>query len=203
VNAEQWDDRYRATELIWGTKPNRWVERELADLPPGSAVDLACGEGRNALWLAARGWQVSGVEFSAVALDKARALESRQDPAAPRVTWVLGDARTYRPVEPVDLVLICYLHLAPDQWQAALTGAAQALAADGTLLVIGHDRTNIADGTGGPQDPTVLCTAAEVASDAARAGLVVDRAEVARRPVDGADRPALDTLVRAHRVRGS
>jgi SAM-dependent methyltransferase len=74
VNAEQWDDRYRATELIWGTKPNRWVERELADLPPGSAVDLACGEGRNALWLAARGWQVSGVEFSAVALDKARAL---------------------------------------------------------------------------------------------------------------------------------
>jgi SAM-dependent methyltransferase len=199
MRAEQWDERYRSAELVWGTHPNRWVARELADLPPGRALDLACGEGRNALWLAARGWRVSAVEFSAVALEKARTLESRQEPAAPRVTWVHGDATTYRPDEPVDLTLLCYLHLAPAEWRATLTGAAGALARGGTLLVIGHDSTNIADGVGGPQDATVLFTAADVVADLSGAGLVIDRAEAVHRPVEGTDRPAIDALVRAHR----
>ncbi|PZS15655.1 MAG: class I SAM-dependent methyltransferase [Pseudonocardiales bacterium] len=205
MRAEEWDERYRAAELVWGARPNRWVERELADLPPGRALDLACGEGRNALWLAARGWQVSALDFSAVALDKGRTLESSQDPAAPRVAWVHGDATSYRAGQPFDLVLLCYLHLAPTDWAAALSCAVRALAPGGTLLVIGHDSTNIADGVGGPQDPAVLFTAAEVAADLAGAGagagaaLVVDRAEAVHRHVDGADRPAIDALLRAHR----
>lgn len=200
MRAEQWDERYRAADLVWGTQPNRWVERELADLPPGRAVDLACGEGRNALWLARRGWQVSAVEFSGVALEKGRALESRQDPSGPRVTWVHADATTYQPDEPVDLALLCYLHLVPEHWKAALACAVDALAPGGTLLVVGHDTTNITDGVGGPQDPTVLFTAAEVAADLSAASLVIDHAEAVHRPVDGADRPAIDALVRAHRA---
>jgi SAM-dependent methyltransferase len=197
MTAQQWDERYRATELVWGAGPNRWVEGELASLSPGRALDLACGEGRNALWLAGRGWHVTAVEFSAVALDKARTLESRQDPAAPQVTWVHADATTFRPDQPVDLALLCYLHLQPAEWAAALSGAAAALASGGTLLVIAHDRTNIADGVGGPQDPSVLVTAAEVAAELAAAGLLIERAEAVHRPVPGADRPAIDTLVRA------
>src|SRR5207244_12631949 len=86
MDATAWDERYRSAELVWGVRPNRWVERELADLPPGRALDLACGEGRNALWLAARGWQVTAVDFSAVALDKARALESQQ--SSPPAAWM-------------------------------------------------------------------------------------------------------------------
>jgi SAM-dependent methyltransferase len=199
MTAAEWDERYRASELVWGAGPNRWVEQEVADLPPGRALDLACGEGRNALWLAVQGWQVSAVEFSAVALDKARALESRQDPAAPRVTWVHADATTYRPDHAVELALLCYLHLQPDGWATALGNAAAALAPGGTLLVIAHDRSNIAGGVGGPQDPTVLVTAAEVAADLTRAGLHIERAEAVHRPVAGAERPAIDTLVRARR----
>lgn len=199
MRAEQWDERYRSAELVWGTRPNRWVERELADLPPGRAVDLACGEGRNALWLATRGWQVTAVDFSAVALDKGRTLESRQVPSTPRVTWVHGDATAYRPAEPADLALLCYLHLAPADWKATLTGAVDALGPGGTLLVVGHDSTNIVEGVGGPQDPTVLFTAADVVADLAGADLVIDRAEAVHRPVEGADRPAIDALVRAHR----
>lgn len=200
MKAEQWDARYRAAELVWGAHPNRWVESELADLAPGRALDLACGEGRNALWLAAHGWQVNAVDFSAVALDKARALESRQAPAVPRVTWVHADATDYQPDEPVDLTLLCYLHLAPPQRRAALTGAAHALARGGTLLVVGHDSTNIAEGVGGPQDASVLFTAEEVAAELAGLGLAIDHAEAALRPIAGADRPAIDALVRAHRA---
>ncbi|MFN2518342.1 MAG: class I SAM-dependent methyltransferase [Jatrophihabitantaceae bacterium] len=199
MKAEEWDERYRSAELVWGTRPNRWVEGELANLPPGRALDLACGEGRNALWLAARGWQVSALDFSAVALDKGRTLESNQEPKAPRVTWIHGDATDYRSSQAFDLVLLCYLHLPPTAWTAALSCAARALAPAGTLLVVGHDSTNIAAGVGGPQDPTVLFTAAEVAADLAGAGLVVDRAEAVHRRVDGADRPAIDAVVRAHR----
>jgi SAM-dependent methyltransferase len=197
MKAEQWDERYRSTDLVWGTPPNRWVERELADLAPGRALDLACGEGRNALWLAARGWHVSAVDFSAVALDKGRALESRQAPPT-RVDWVHADATTYRPAEHVDLALLCYLQLPRAEWRAALIRAADALGSGGTLLVIGHDSTNIADGVGGPQDPAVLFTAADVVADLAGTDLVIERAEAVHRPVDGADRPAVDALVRAH-----
>jgi SAM-dependent methyltransferase len=198
MKAEQWDERYRSTDLVWGTPPNRWVERELADLAPGRALDLACGEGRNALWLAVRGWQVSAIDFSAVALDKGRALESRQAPPT-RVDWVHADATTYRSAEHVDLALLCYLQLPRAEWRAALIRAADALGSGGTLLVIGHDSTNIADGVGGPQDPAVLFTAADVVADLAGTDLVIERAEAVHRPVDGADRPAVDALVRAHR----
>jgi SAM-dependent methyltransferase len=198
MKAAQWDERYRSTDLVWGKPPNRWVERELAELPPGRALDLACGEGRNALWLAARGWQVSALDFSAVALDKGRSLESGQ-PAPTRVDWVHADATTYRPAQQVDLALLCYLQLPRTEWRAALSRAADALGPGGTLLVIGHDATNIAAGVGGPQDPSVLFTAADVVVDLAGTDLVIDRAETVHRPVDGADHPAVDALVRAHR----
>ena len=74
MDAAAWDDRYRGSELVWSAEPNRWVRQELTGLPPGRALDLACGEGRNALWLARNGWYVVGVDFSAVALAKAARL---------------------------------------------------------------------------------------------------------------------------------
>jgi hypothetical protein len=56
--SEYWDERYASMPSVWGAEPNRWVAEQLADLAPTSAVDLACGEGRNAVWLAGRGWRV-------------------------------------------------------------------------------------------------------------------------------------------------
>ncbi len=198
MDATAWDDRYRATELVWGARPNRWVEQELADLPPGRAVDLACGEGRNALWLAARGWRVTAVDFSAVALDKGRTLETQQPAGAPPVEWVCADATAFRPEPAYDLALLCYLQLSAHQRTATVRNAAAALRPGGVLLVIAHDSANLTEGTGGPQDPEVLYTAGDVVADLDGA-LVVDTAEAVLRPVDGAVRPAIDALVRAHR----
>ncbi len=204
-DADYWDERYRSRETVWGGAPNRFVERELADLSAGRALDLACGEGRNAIWLAGLGWDVIAVDFSAVAVEKGRAGE-RSELGTSRIDWRVADALTFVADEPVDLVLLCYLQVPPPQRRAAVSRAAAALREGGTVLVIAHDSRNITDGTGGPQDPTVLYTAADVAGDLAGrdlagSGLVVDRAGEELRPVAGADRPAIDCLLRAHRPR--
>ena len=198
MDAADWDERYRGSDLVWGLAPNRWVERETAPLPPGRALDLACGEGRNAVWLAARGWSVTAVDFSAVGLAKGRALEERELGTA-TIDWVVGDATSYAPARPMDLALLCYLQLVPEQRRAAVRQAARTLAPGGTLLVIGHDSRNLPDGTGGPQDPAVLFTGADVAGDLEGLGLTVESAGEVLRPVAGADRPAIDALLRAVR----
>lgn len=192
MDADAWDERYRASELVWGTPPNRWVHSRLAAVAPGRAVDLACGEGRNAIWLAQRGWQVIGADFSPVAIEKARRLD-----ADGAVDWQVADATTFVPAQPVDLALLCYLQLAAVERKLAVRAAAAALAAGGTLLVIAHDSRNLHDGTGGPQDSAVLYTAADVVGDLDGMGLHVIEAGEALRPVDGADRPAIDCLVLA------
>src|SRR6476646_8725770 len=74
---EDWNARYAQKELVWSAEPNRLFAAEVGGLPPGRALDLACGEGRNAVWLAGRGWRVTGVDFSGVALAKARRLADR------------------------------------------------------------------------------------------------------------------------------
>ncbi len=197
----QWDDRYRASGLVWGAGANRWVEQETADLAPGRALDLACGEGRNALWLAERGWRVTGVDFSPVAICKAVQTEAASGPRPAPVAWMCADATTFRADGQFDLVLIIYLHVPPLERRAALAGAVAALAPGGVLLVIGHDASNIEHGTGGPQNPDVLYTAADLAFDLAALDrtLVVDSAVSVHREVTGADRPAIDALLRAHR----
>jgi SAM-dependent methyltransferase len=192
MDAAGWDERYRSAGLVWGGPPNRWVVEELADAPPGLAVDLACGEGRNALWLAAHGWQVIAVDFSAVAIGKARELDTNH-----LVEWVVGDATSYAAPQPVDLALLCYLQLPAAQRRRAVQAAAAKLAPEGMLLVIAHDSRNLTDGTGGPPDPRVLYTAADVAADLEGSGLVIERADEVLRPVNGADRPAIDLLLRA------
>jgi SAM-dependent methyltransferase len=198
MDAAYWDERYAASELVWGISPNRWVEQELTDLAPGRALDLACGEGRNALWLAGLGWTVTAVDFSAVALDKGRALATRQ-PTGDAVEWVQADAVSYSAPLPVDLVLLCYFQLESPPRRSAMRQAAQALAPGGVLLAVGHDTTNLADGVGGPQDPARLFTAADLADDLAGLGLQIERAEAVLRPVEGAERPAIDALLRARR----
>jgi SAM-dependent methyltransferase len=201
VKAADWDERYRIKELVWGAGPNVWVHRELADLAPGRAVDLACGEGRNAMWLASLGWRVLGVDFSAVALDKARELQVGGGAVTQPVTWQCADATTVdlESSGPYDLALICYLQLPARGRRAVVARAANALAPGGTLLVIAHDSANLAEGTGGPQYPEVLYTAADVSADLAGSGLVIDIAEAVRRTVEGAERQAIDALLRAHR----
>ncbi|WP_203713417.1 class I SAM-dependent methyltransferase [Asanoa siamensis] len=192
MDADSWDRRYAETDLVWSADPNRFVAQELAALPPGSAVDLAAGEGRNALWLADLGWRVTAVDFSAVALDKGRRIARARDLA---IEWVHADLADYQPPT-ADLVLIAYLHVPPALWQPVLRRAVAAVAPGGTLLLVGHDETNLTEGTGGPQDLERLWSLDGVL--ATLDDLVVRRAERARRPVAG-QRDAIDTVVRAER----
>jgi SAM-dependent methyltransferase len=194
-DAEHWDERYRGAGLVWSAGPNQFVEAECADLPPGRALDLACGEGRNAVWLAARGWHVTGVDFSAVALEKAAAVSVDDE----RLTWVCADVLTYRTDELADLIVLAYLQVSETERRQVLTNAVADLAPGGVLLLISHDLSNFTDGVGGPQNPAVLTTPVAVAGLLEGEGLVIDRAEVALRIVANANRPARDTIVRAHR----
>jgi SAM-dependent methyltransferase len=198
MDSDAWDARYAAApDLVWSAEPNRFVMAELAGLPPGRALDLAAGEGRNAVWLAGRGWHVTGVDFSEVAVARGR------DPARQHgveVTWTVADVRGYEPpAGGFDAVLVAYLHVPAADRAAGLARATAALAPGGTLLVVGHDRANLTVGIGGPQDPAVLYTPEEIAAELD--GLRVDRAETARRPVpaDGHTAEALDTVVVAVR----
>jgi SAM-dependent methyltransferase len=202
VDARTWDERYAESDLVWGAEPNRFVRAQCENLPIGRAVDLACGEGRNALWLARLGWHATGVDYSAVAIERARALASRERPEVEaRLVWRVGDV-TVDPIKPesFDLVLISYLHLPPDETRAVMLNAGQAVAAEGHLVIVGHDRRNLREGVSGPQDESRLYDAGtirEVLSDVP--GLVVELAEVVTRETPDGD--ALDTLVRARRTR--
>jgi SAM-dependent methyltransferase len=202
VDSQQWDERYSGTEFEWTTRPNQFVAAELADLPPGRALDLAAGEGRNTVWLAERGWRVTAVDFSRVGLEKGRKLSAARGIDDSRLEWVVADLRDYQPERGAfDLVLVAYLQVSPELRAEVLAGAALALAPGGTVFVIGHDLTNLAEGTGGPQDPAVLYTPKAVSAELP--GLRVVRAERVFRTVERDDGPAtaVDTLVRA--VRGA
>ncbi|MEV7598376.1 class I SAM-dependent methyltransferase [Kitasatospora sp. NPDC089797] len=208
MDSQGWDDRYAASELVWGAAPNRWVVHELTGRAPGHALDLAAGEGRNAIWLAAQGWEVTGLDFSAVALERAELRTAElPDEVADRLTWRHGDARTLEaPAGGYDLVLVAYLQLPAQDRRTVLRRAAGALAPGGTLLVVGHDLGNLTDGVGGPQDPAVLFTPDDVLADLADLGLRTVRAERVHREVgeepghrNARTGVAVDALVRLER----
>lgn len=208
MDARAWDERYADAELVWSATPNQFVATELADLPPGRALDLAAGEGRNALWLAGFGWRVTAVDFSLVGLDKGRALQTREENGRDlHVDWVHADVLAYQPgPAPFDLTLIAYLQLPAEQRRAAVRTGFTALRPGGTLLVVGHDSSNLTEGTGGPQDPEVLFTAEEVLGDLDGERFEVLAAERVARllpPLEEGqpERCAYDALVRLVRTR--
>ena len=164
MDADAWDDRYAGAELVWSATPNQFVERALMTVPPGRAVDLAAGEGRNALWLASLGWQVTAVDFSQVGLDKGRAVEPTLATAHP-IDWVCADVTTLDLPAAYDAAVVAYLQLPADQRREATRRAFGALRAGGQLVWVAHDSSNLSEGTGGPQDPAVLMTADDVLAD--------------------------------------
>ncbi|ONH34810.1 hypothetical protein BL254_14495 [Protofrankia sp. BMG5.30] len=196
MNAAQWDRRHAGTGLLWTAEPNQVVIEHLAGLTPGRALDLACGEGRNAVWLATQGWRVTGVDFSQVAIRKARELSRRFD-VTPE--WIHADVMVWTPrPASYELVTICYLHLEPEQRRDVLRCAVDAIVPGGTLLVIGHDRANLRHENVTPADPELLFDADELLTElAAGPPLRISRAGRVRSPLRTDDRghPAVDTLL--------
>ncbi|MFI9761620.1 class I SAM-dependent methyltransferase [Streptomyces sp. NPDC051963] len=133
-----WEARYRDTTRVWSGRPNELLVREAADLRPGSALDLGCGEGGDAVWLASRGWRVTGIDISATALERA-AEHAVAAGVGDRIVWERHELGETFPQGRFDLVSAHYLQspVGIDQ-EGVLRRAAEAVAADGTLLIVMH-----------------------------------------------------------------
>ncbi len=198
MRREDWNRKHGEAGLLFGAEPNRFLVAEVEGLPPGRALELACGAGRNAVWLAEQGWEVTGADFSAVALENARGLADERGVEA---EWVEADVVEWEPpAQSFDLVVVAYLQLPAGERRAALDHAASAVAPGGTVLVVGHHLENLTDGWGGPKDAGVLFTAEDVVAELP--GLEIVRAERVLRPVETEDgeAQAVDALVRARRA---
>ena len=198
MDAQTWNQRYSDTELMWSAGPNMFVEQLCRGLTPGRSVDLAAGEGRNAIWLAEQGWDSTAVDYSDVAIDKARQVATKRGVA---ITAEVADLTEYEPSPGAyDLVVVAYLQIVDEQLTPILGRAAAAVAPGGTFVLVCHDRDNLERGYGGPQHSDVLTTPAQVVA-AIGDRLTIERAEVAERQVqtDDGERVALDTLVLARR----
>lgn len=193
MDATGWDERYSQAERLWSEGPNIFVADRLGPVEPGVGLDVASGEGRNAIWLAERGWKMTAVDFSEVAIDRGRA-------ASDNVNWVVADVLDWEPEETYDLALIAYLHLDEPQMRKVIERVASWLEPGGELFIIGHDKSNIEEGHGGPQVPDIL-TDVEATVEWLEELEIVE-AQVVRRPIetDEGRAYARDGLVRARRV---
>jgi SAM-dependent methyltransferase len=200
VERDYWNERYAAKKLVWTAEANRFLVAEAADLLPGRALDLAAGEGRNAVWLAERGWSVCAVDFSDVALEKGKQLAAARK-VADKIDFQVADLRAYEPESSsFQLVMLFYLQIPQTELGPILARAAHAVAPGGTLLVVAHDSANLEHGYGGPQDPDVLYTAEQVVA-ALDGALEIEKAGPVERPVEteGGVNVAIDCLVRGKR----
>ena len=160
-----WDERYRSSPHVWSGNPNPQLVADIADLPPGRALDVGCGEGADAIWLAGRGWDVVATDISSVALERAAQHARSSDPAASaRIEWRRADLLV-RPPEPdsFDLVSAQFMQLAPAPRTRLLAALAVSVRAGGTLLVVGHHPSDLATGVRRPPMPDRFYTADEVA----------------------------------------
>jgi len=196
VRREHWDRKYAEALRLWSAEPNRFLVAEVTDIEPGRALDLACGEGQNSRWLAELGWRVTGVDFSEVAIAKARDRAAREQLD---VEFVCTDLLEYEPErDAFDLVVVFYLQIPAIERRRVLGRAISALGFGGTFLLVGHDQTNLADGVGGPRDPDLLYTPDDIVAELP--GLEIEKTERVLRDIADADRPAIDALVRARKT---
>ena len=183
MKQQRWNQRYAAEAHEWTTEPCPLVVKLAGERAPGRALDIAAGTGRNAIHLARTGWTVTAVDFSEEGIRFGR---ERAGDLGVELTWLVEDVTTWEaPVAAFDLVTICYLHLPWEAFAAAARAAWRAVAPGGTLAVVGHDRTNIADGHGGPQDPAVLYTPDDL--EPLFEGARIVRSEQLRHAVDHGD----------------
>lgn len=188
-----WNERYTAQGELWGADANRFVASELDGLAPRRVLDLACGQGRNAVWLALQGHTVTGVDISDVAIEQARTVAAN---AGVEVELIADDLLVWEP-EPAayDLVLLSYVQLPEGSRQLVHAKAVAALAPGGRVFLIAHHRDNLEHGIGGPPTDDVLFDEAQLAADFSV--LDVIRNEVVLRPAekDGVSGTAIDVLL--------
>jgi SAM-dependent methyltransferase len=150
-DSAEWDERYASAEQVWSGEPNNALRQEVADLHPGRALDVGCGEGADAIWLASMGWEVTALDVAEVALSRAR---SRAAEAGVGITWIhAGLLDAGLPTNGFDLVSAQYPALRHAPHHDAEHALVDAVAPGGTLLVVHHDVSDAGHALGHGFDP--------------------------------------------------
>jgi trans-aconitate methyltransferase len=196
---QSWEERYREKTAVWSGKPNQRLVDEASELPVGTALDVGCGEGGDTLWLASRGWKVTAVDFSTVALNRAA---GHLGDLAEGVEWVHADLTKWTPpVGHFALVTAQFMHLPTADREPLYARLAEAVAPGGTLLIVGHVVNDLQVAAHRPAE--MFFTADEIAKslDATRWEIVV--AEERPRPAlvhEGEIHHVSDVVFRARRL---
>jgi SAM-dependent methyltransferase len=166
LTQEFWDARYGSADQIWSGNPNPRLVEEVADLAPGTALDVGCGEGADALWLAARGWHVTALDVSTVALDRAAERAAAAGAAvATRITWQQADILSWEPPpRQFDLVSAQFMQLPTRVREALHRRLAAAVRPGGTLLIVGHHPSDLETAVARPHHPDLFFTVDQVAA---------------------------------------
>jgi SAM-dependent methyltransferase len=197
-----WDERYRSHSSLWSGNPNSHLVGEAAELTPGAALDVGSGEGADAIWLARRGWQVTAVDLSAVALQRG-ATHAAQAGAeiAERISWRHEDLTTWDPgLARYDLVSAQYMHLPAQPRDALMRRLAASVAPGGTLLIVGHHPSDLQTTMPRPHLPELYFTGDDIVAtlDPHQWDIITNAA--AQRPATDPDGDTVmvhDTVLRA------
>jgi SAM-dependent methyltransferase len=201
---EFWDERYRSHPRVWSDRPNPLLIAQVTDLTPGTALDVGAGEGADARWLADRGWRVTALDISPVALERAAAgtAEHRPD-LVDRIEWVPADVSTWNPGDRrFDLICAHYFQTPLGHRTLVFTRLAGWVAEGGTMMIVGHHPSDLATTAHRPPMPEVYYTADEVAAllDPAQWTIMTSDAPGRTAPDrDGHDITVRDSVLRARR----
>ncbi|HEY2577572.1 MAG TPA: class I SAM-dependent methyltransferase [Streptosporangiaceae bacterium] len=201
---EFWDDRYGSAEQIWSGQPNAQLVAQAGELTPGEALDVGCGEGADVIWLASRGWAVTGVDVSPVALERAAKHAAAQGgQVAGRITWRQEDLLTWAPEpERFDLVTAAYMHLPGGAFESFQRGLAAAVRPGGTLLMMTHHPDDLHANVGRTGHPGMFPSAEDLAAALDPSAWKIAVASAFPRPatdVDGQPTQVRDVVLRAVR----
>jgi SAM-dependent methyltransferase len=201
---EFWDTRYSSREHLWSGRPNAQLVAQISDLPPGAALDAGCGEGADAIWLASRGWTVTAVDLSPVALDRAAQMAAAEgDQIAERIGWEHADLLEWDAGERrFDLVSVQFLHLPAAPLEALHARLAATVRPGGTLLVVNHHPDDMHANVGRPGADRVFQTADQIAAELEPGAWDIVVATAVERPetdLDGNPTTVKDTVLRAVR----
>jgi 2-polyprenyl-3-methyl-5-hydroxy-6-metoxy-1,4-benzoquinol methylase len=199
---DYWDNRYLTADRLWSGRPNVQLVAQAADLQPGDALDVGCGEGADAIWLAGQGWHVSAVDVSAVALDRAaRHAAAQGGELAARITWQQADLLSWDPgTAQFDLVSAQFMYLPHPAFEEMCARLAAAVRPGGTLLMVGHHRDEVRARGAAVAD---MAWSAEQLAAALDGSFEIVVAAAIERPATDADGQPIamrDTVLRARRV---
>jgi SAM-dependent methyltransferase len=160
MDSSYWDAKFDTDDYIYTTIVNRFVkeycEPLIAKQPKGKMIDLAGGEGRNAVWFSEQGWQSENIDWSKTALSKSLKLAEERGVAALHFAHI-ADATGFESVlTPVDIGVVAYLQVPHEDLADALDTLVENVRKGGHILGVWHARENLADGYGGPRDVAVL-----------------------------------------------